>query len=247
MAALKRGPLPFDDVTGRSSTTSTGRPPAYQRLADHLRDEILRGVLPPGSRLPLEAELCEQHGVSRSTVREAIRLLEAQNLVVTTRGTTGGSFVSVPATERISDELGTSLDLLISNQSVTIDEVLEARQLIEVPAAALAAKRRTEAQLEELRECVAEGRSANERFHSVLLEASGNPLVEVVCRPLFDVLRDRLRRDLATDEFWSAVDGEHRRLLELLEAGDADGVAEEMARHLEHLATEYKALDRHAG
>ena len=229
-------------MTGPSS--STARRPAYQRLADHLRDAILRGELVPGRRLPLEAELCAIHGVSRSTVREAIRLLEAQNLVVTTRGTTGGSFVSVPAPDRISDELGTSLDLLISNHSVTVDEVLEARQLIEVPAAALAAKRRTDAQLAELRACVEEGRSANERFHAVLLEASGNPLVEVVCRPLFDVLRDRLRRDLATDGFWSAVDGEHRRLLELLEAGDAEGVAEEMARHLEHLATEYKALDR---
>jgi DNA-binding FadR family transcriptional regulator len=225
-------------------SSSTARLPAYQRLADHLRASILSGELPPGRRLPLEAELCERHGVSRSTVREAIRLLEAQHLVVTTRGTTGGSFVSVPVTDRISDELGTSLDLLISNHSVTVDEVLEARQLIEVPAAALAAKRRTDAQLADLRACVEEGRGANERFHSVLLEASGNPLVEVVCRPLFDVLRDRLRRDLATDEFWSAVDGEHRRLLELVEAGDAEGVAEEMARHLDHLATEYRALDR---
>jgi DNA-binding FadR family transcriptional regulator len=231
-------------VTGTTSTPA--RRPAYQRLAEHLRGAILRGDLAPGRRLPGEAELCEQHGVSRSTVREAIRLLEAQHLVITTRGTTGGSFVSVPVTDRISVDLGTSLDLLVQNRSLTVDQVLEARQLIEVPAAALASQRRTEEQLDALRACVAEGRSANERFHSVLLEASGNPLVEVVCRPLFDVLNHRLQRELAADDFWHEVDGEHRRLLELVEAGDADGVAREMTLHLQHLARGYRALDREA-
>ena len=228
------------------TSTTPARRPAYQRLADALRDQILAGELRQGDRLPGEAELCSRHGVSRSTVREAIRLLEAQHLVFTTRGTTGGTFVAIPAPDRISDDLSTSVDLLMTNQSLSVDQVLEARKVIEVPASALAAARRTEEQLDALRLCVAEGRDANERFHAILLAASGNPLVEVVCRPLFDVLRDRLRRDQASDEFWCAMDGDHRRLLELVEAGDADGVAEEMSRHLDHLAEGYRKIERPA-
>ena len=218
--------------------------PAYQQLADRLRELVVSGERSPGERLPGEVELCEAYGVSRSTVREAIRLLEAQHLVVTSRGTTGGTFVARPGTDRISLDLGTSLDVLVAHDTVTVDQILEARRLLEVPAAALAAKRRDDGQLEELRRCVEAGRSANEHFHKALLEASGNPLVEVMCEPLFGVLQGRLRRDEASADFWDTVDGDHRRLLELVEAGDAEGTAAEMERHLTNLAEVYRQLDR---
>src|ERR1051325_7951226 len=77
-------------------TGSSVRPPAYQLLADELRADITSGRLQPGERLPPEPELCVKTGVSRSTVREALRLLARQHLIVTTRGVTGGSFVSHP-------------------------------------------------------------------------------------------------------------------------------------------------------
>src|SRR5438876_352461 len=66
---------------------------SYQALADGLRAQITSGKLRPGDRLPTEPQLCAQSGLSRSTVREALRLLTSQNLIVTTRGVTGGSFV----------------------------------------------------------------------------------------------------------------------------------------------------------
>jgi GntR family transcriptional repressor for pyruvate dehydrogenase complex len=217
-----------------------GSPPAYQQLAERLREQILSGDLAPGDRLPGEAEIGEVHGVSRSTVREAIRLLEAQQLVVTTRGTTGGSFVSSHSPGRIQRELGTSLDLLVGNDAITIEEILEARRLLEVPAVALAAERRTPEQIDEMRRCLDEGRSGNERFHQLLLAASGNPLLEVMTTPLFGVIRDRVSRDRASDEFWALVDAEHRALLDLIEAGDADGAAMAMGRHLHGLAAGYR-------
>jgi GntR family transcriptional repressor for pyruvate dehydrogenase complex len=218
--------------------------PAYQQVAEHLRGLVSSGERAPGERLAGEAELCERYGVSRSTVREAIRLLEAQHLVVTTRGTNGGTFVAQPETGRISLDLGASLDVLIAHDALTVDQILEARRLLEVPAAGLAAERRSDRQLDELRQCVANGRSANEQFHKTLLAASGNPLVEVMCEPLFGVLRARLHRDAASADFWVAVDGDHRRLLELVEAGDVVGTAAEMERHLTSLAEVYRQLDR---
>jgi DNA-binding FadR family transcriptional regulator len=76
------------------SIESSVRTPAYQLLADDLRTRITSGRLRPGQRLPTEPELCAEAGVSRSTVREALRLLSSQHLIVTTRGVTGGSFVA---------------------------------------------------------------------------------------------------------------------------------------------------------
>ena len=159
--------------------------------------------------------------------------------MATTRGTTGGSFVSSHSPGRIQRELGTSLDLLVGNDTITMEQILEARRLLEVPAMALAAARRTPQQLEELRRCLDEGRAGNERFHQLLLAASGNPLLEVMTTPLFGVIRARVSRDRASDEFWESVDAEHRVLLDLIEAGDADGAADAMSRHLEGLAMGY--------
>lgn len=222
--------------------------PAYQVLADELRRRIVEGELHVGDRLPGEAELSVEQGVSRSTVREAIRLLEAQQLVVTTRGTTGGSFVVESRPDRLEPALGASLDLMVAHESVTLEQVLEARELLEVPAVVLAASRCTEAQLAEMRACVAEGRTANERFHTLVLEAAGNPLFPMMLRPLFAVLRARMTRDRGRDDYWETVDHDHRRILELIEAGDGEAAAVEMRGHLDNLATIYRAIERpHVG
>ena len=186
-------------------------------------------------------------GVSRSTVREAIRLLEAQQLVVTTRGTTGGSFVSSHSPGRIRRELGTSLDLLVGSDALTIEQIIEARRLLEVPAVALAAERRTPEQMRRAPAMPRRGSTpGNERFHQLLLAASGNPLLEVMTTPLFGVIRDRVSRDRATDEFWGVVEDEHRELLELIEAGDGEAAASAMGRHLQGLASGYRLSEGEA-
>lgn len=228
---------------GAQSPGEAMRRPAYQRLADELREEILEGRHRPGDRLPGEAELSAARGVSRSTVREAMRVLEAQQFIVTTRGTTGGSFVVRPGPGRIENELGTSLDLLVAHASLTVDQILEARELLEVPAAGLAARRRTESDLEDLARCIEEGREGTEHFHLVLLRASGNPLVEVMTRPLFAVQRNRMIRDRAPDAFWEVVGADHRSILELVRAGDVEGVQEAMRAHLRNLAVGQRRPD----
>jgi GntR family transcriptional repressor for pyruvate dehydrogenase complex len=236
-------------VTDAASEPSNGKsaPPAYQQLADKLREQILTGAIKPGERLSAEAELTDPHGVSRSTVREAIRLLEAQHLVITTRGTTGGSFVAEPSAARIATELSTSLDLLVGHDTITVGEMLEARRLLEVPAARLAAERASAEEVAELRACLDEGKAGNERFHSVLLTASGNPLLEVLVRPLYAVIKERVQRERAPQPFWDEVHGEHSALVDCIAARDGEGAAKIMAIHLDRIVGVYEPLDAGSG
>ncbi|MDQ3122601.1 MAG: winged helix-turn-helix domain-containing protein, partial [Actinomycetota bacterium] len=69
---------------------------SYEQVADQLRELIVTGTLPQGGRLPTETQLAGQLGVSRATVREALRLLDAQGLVRTAKGQTGGSYATLP-------------------------------------------------------------------------------------------------------------------------------------------------------
>src|SRR5436190_23187010 len=109
-----------------------GRSPAYQQLADELREQITSGRLRPGQRLPTEPELCLRSGVSRSTVREALRLLASQHLIVTTRGVTGGSYVAKPDAATLAASLARGVNLLVTATPVGSDELMEVRDLLEV-------------------------------------------------------------------------------------------------------------------
>src|SRR6478609_3101850 len=84
---------------------------AFEQVADQLRELIISGQLPRDSRLPSEPVLADQFGVSRGTIREALRLLTAQNLIRTAKGGAGGSFVTLPTVDGVSDFVLSSIDL----------------------------------------------------------------------------------------------------------------------------------------
>ena len=225
---------------------------AYLEVANTLRDQILAGELSAGDRLPTEAELCEHFGVSRSTIREALRMLSSQRLVATRRGVGGGSSVAQIRHDDVTDMLRDSIELLALTEGATVAELIEARELLEVPAARLAAARRSEKQLERLRaslpgslETVDLGRifEVNRSFHDILLEASGNRLLRVVTEPLFSVMQTRFLRDRAGVAFWQRVMREHATILEAVEQRDAERAGREMENHLVHLRSTYEAID----
>ena len=230
---------------GAGAVREPGRGPAYREVAANLRELVVGGEYSPGDRLPGEAELCERFAVSRSTVREAIRTLEAQHLVITTRGTTGGTFVAAPDPERLEGDLQVGLGLLTAADRVSVAQIVEIRELLEAPTAALAAARRSEEQLAELRELV--HHDDHELFHLALIEAAGNELIGAMTRPLLAVLNERLAREHAPDEFWRQVDDEHRRILAAVEAGDAAEAECQMRLHLATLKAEYPNLDTRVG
>lgn len=219
------------------------RPPAYQLLADELRADITSGRLQPGERLPPEPELCVRTGVSRSTVREALRLLSSQHLIVTTRGVTGGSFVAHPNAGQLSEALFTGMTLLTNSAGIGLVDLLELRRVLEVPAAALAALRRTDAHLAEIRAALFDPAiddfdvmlRAHTEFHEAVAKATGNPLFELVTRPLYHVsFGEELAGSLPAG-YWARIDADHRELLACLTARDPEASSDVGRRHLDYI------------
>jgi len=236
---------------GRSPLAVNRIQPAYAQVASQLRDLIVTGQVRTGDHLPNESELAAIFGVSRSTVREALRSLAAQSLVYTSRGVTGGTFVAELDAETVSEYLRTSLGLMSGSAGVTVAELLETRAALEVPAARFAAIRRTNQDLDLLAqystlkdiddEAVRFDRNA--RFHELVLAASGNRLLGLVASPVFDVLKSRFRRDSVEKSYWNQVDKDHQEILQFIESGDSDGAENAMREHLQRLETTYKSID----
>jgi GntR family transcriptional repressor for pyruvate dehydrogenase complex len=219
------------------------RSPAYQILADDLRGQITSGRLRPGDRLPTEPQLCRTTGVSRSTVREALRLLASQNLIVTTRGVAGGSFVVHPRPDQISGAIETGVALLQASSVVSPIQLLEVREIVDIPIARLAAHRRTDEQLAALRATLVDPYTADaeamvavhHRFHRELAAACGNPLLELIAHPLQSLSNAvRLPETRGRDE-WARVDADHRAILDAVVRGDGAAAAAASASHLGHL------------
>lgn len=224
------------------------RHPAYRTLSDSLRVEILDGTYRPGDRLPTEHQLSARSGVGRSTVREAIRALESQHLVVTTRGVNGGTFVAEPDPLAAADSLGTQLDFLTGSHRLTIDDLIEARVAIELPATESAA-RRAGAASEHLFDVIGARRDSyhlehNWRFHATVLRLGGNPLLELLAAPILRVLEERFDRSGLPEDRWEQIDGEHRRIAGYIQDGDEDAAREAMRDHLASVRLTYAGIEQ---
>src|SRR3979409_152663 len=137
--------------SGRSNPVPLGLaavfvPKASDVLAAKLREMILSNGLAEGTPLPTERELVAQSGLSRTSVREAFRVLETEGLVLTRAGRNGGSQVRRPGRESISR----SFELFVRSHGVRFEALLEAREAIEPSAARLAAVHRTDEDLAEM-------------------------------------------------------------------------------------------------
>jgi GntR family transcriptional repressor for pyruvate dehydrogenase complex len=252
-------PGPVDrNGTGASSASTIGLGrvrKAYEQVADRIRDLITSGEIEPNERLPNEAELASQFGVSRATIREALRVLSTQDLIRTAKGSHGGSYVTIPSVAQISESLGTNIGLLSQASDVTLEEFLELREFLEIPAARLAAARRDEAALERLRATIPgqpqlldthEHFMYNRDFHSAVMLAANNTLLTIAAKPIFSVLRTHLRRQKLGEDFHSCVNRDHRAILAALEDGDADAAAAQMSEHLAYLRPRYELAWRHS-
>jgi len=222
---------------------------AYERIAETIRGSVVDGELEPGARLPTETDLAVEFGVSRATVREALRLLAAQGLIRTARGATGGSYVTVPSAVHMSNSLRSGIGMLAAARDVSLEELMEARLLLEVPAARLAARRRSEEAVEQLRAAIP-GRPLalgtreqfvhNADFHAVVFEAAGNTLFLIAARPVFDVLQTHLARSKLGRRFHRAINDHHRSIASAIDARDEDAAAGEMHDHVEFLRPYYE-------
>lgn len=221
---------------------------AREQVAGQLRELIVAGTLTQAQRLPSEAALAAQFGVSRPTVREALRELSALSLVRTSKGACGGSFVTAPTAETVADFLSANIALLSNTDSIPLDDFLDARKALEVPAGRLAAQRRTQRDLDRLRVAIGNEQldgedqfRRNKDFHSVLVAASANTLLTICAAPVFLVLQSSLRNAaVLPGEFQDRCKADHRAILLSVEARDGATVAAQLGEHLDYLATHYR-------
>lgn len=221
---------------------------AYEQIGDQLRELIINGTLRPGQRLPREHELASQFGVSRTTVREALRLLSAEGLIRTAKGAAGGSFVTRPTADHVSEFVSANLALLANSEGISLDELLEVREQLEVPAARLAAERRSTEDIQRLNDHIPENPglstgdqfSYNKDFHSALVEAAGNALLTIAAQPIFVVLQTNLRRSMMTARDLRQIHDAHVRIAGAIERSDGAAAETEMVEHLAQLRPMYR-------
>lgn len=218
--------------------------PAYRQIADQIRDLIIEGQLKPGQQLPSEEQLSTNFGVSRNTIREALRTLSTQGLIATSRGVQGGSFVALPDPFLVRHNLESGLGLLRASETVSPQELFETRVLLEVPATRWAAERRTETDIDRMRSAarrVESGSAVVERsdrsadFHQAVLDTAGNRLLSMIAPPVWRVFAFCAAHSGGGQHIWADVDHDHAEILHHIEHQDADAAGHAMQVHLERL------------
>ncbi|WP_041720274.1 FadR/GntR family transcriptional regulator [Pseudodesulfovibrio piezophilus] len=181
----------------------------FQRVVGDIETAIFKGELQPGDQLPPELELKEMFGTGRGTVREALRVLEQKGLIETRAGASGGAFVTLADTGKLTEQL----QLLVQAQAIAPEHIREFREAVEPMAASLAAARITPGGAERLRDVFFQARIALEEkdsaaflrgdieVHVLIAELTGNPLLVAVLRMVHEqVLGSSDEYDLEGDK-----------------------------------------------
>ena len=213
-----------------------------EQIADELRSLIIAGELAEGASLGHEPDLVERFGVSRPSLREALRILEAEGFITVVRGVRGGVVVHEPD-ERMTARTAA---MVLQARNVALSDVFEARALLEPLAAeAIATSRRRRSIVAELRKLVEQEDvtiedpdgfgAANAAFHERLVASAGNQTLTIVAEMLIEIVARAVTAVSQADDAAGSVAirrrgiRAQRRLLELLEAG-AGAEAEEFWR-----------------
>ena len=216
------------------------------RVADAIKDWVVERGLQPGDRLPGEAELIERFAMSKGTIREAMRLLQAQGLIETKTGPGGGSFVGKVSRDRASALLANYFYF----QDVTIDDIYQVRIALEPEQAANLAGQLTEPELAELEaimeDYAAPAQDAEEerrqhvaslRFHARLSDFGGNALLGFFISFMAQILTDlTVYKRLYTSpnhDLWNKGRQHQLDLIAALRAGDAGTARQVMRSHME--------------
>lgn len=233
-------------------------PKTAELIATLYRRRIVRGELRPGDTLPSEQQLMVQFGVSRPTLREAFRILEAEDLISVKRGSRGGARVTQPSLAVAARYVG----LLLQVQGTTIADVYEARMVLEPACARLLARRRTKQDLTDLGACLDEMRAMVDvlgaeraevlptarwsqlawRFHELIMERSGSKTLAVQGGVLRDIVETHLTLAVGRDFSGSAEETadalqrnvrSYAKLIELIDKRDGAGAEKHWHAHME--------------
>jgi GntR family transcriptional repressor for pyruvate dehydrogenase complex len=221
-----------------ASYQPVARRKVYEQVAEQLLGQIGARRLKPGDVLPPERELTESFGVGRSSIREALRMLESQGVI---SALNGGSFVVADA----ASPLNSSLRLMFTlDDRAGMHDLFELRRILEVEAAALAAERHGVRHLDEMEAAIEEMAvslgdnggdrfiEADLRFHLAVAEATGNRLVLHSMQAVRDVVRRALMTVFVIPQSPESAVVEHRAIRAAIASADPARARREMTDHL---------------
>jgi GntR family transcriptional repressor for pyruvate dehydrogenase complex len=230
------------DGKGRSSRDRAGgvlsapvpRLDLVREVAERLRAQIIAGVFDGDRTLPPEGRLGEAFSVSRTVIREAMRILAAQGLVEVSQG-------RAPRVRPVdSQTVVETFHTYLQREDHSLLDLIEVRRPLEAVIAALAAERAMPAQIQELEESVRQLSSARQasrqidadlRFHELLAEATGNPIFPLLLKTLAGLMRCSRQKTLARSGVETTVAG-HRAVLAAVQRRDPDAARQAMLDHL---------------
>jgi GntR family transcriptional regulator, transcriptional repressor for pyruvate dehydrogenase complex len=242
---------PVEPSAGRSIVGRVNDPPADRSMfapvqvarassaiADQIRNAIVTGRVKAGDRLSPERELAEQFGVSRVTVRDALRSLEAMGLIEVKVGARGGAFVTAPTGSKVAQTMS---DMMLMS-ATTPEDVVEARLIVELGTVTLACARASDEDLRSLRELCERGaealadgsytREISWDFHSRLSLAAHNGAVGGLAQSFRSSLSMHPLRVREGSQAHELTVAEHLRIVDALERRDGSAARNEMATHL---------------
>jgi DNA-binding FadR family transcriptional regulator len=224
-------------------------PKTAELVAGAIRRQITGGELGEGDTLQPEAQIIEEFGVSRPTVREAFRILESEKLISVSRGSRGGARVHVPKPDQVARYAG----FVLQAGKATYRDVYEARILIEPPSARLVAETRSKDAPALLREVIADQRATQDpsefgravaHFHTRLIELTGNQTLILISGMLDGIVgqfqsgvtRTRRETDPGARRSTEAGLRSQEKLVALIEARDGAGAEAHWRSHMENSA-----------
>jgi GntR family transcriptional repressor for pyruvate dehydrogenase complex len=224
------------------------------RIASALRDAIIEGRLIVDQRLPSEQELAEQFGVSRPTVREALKRLAAQNLIRTQRGATGGAFVNRLSFQEAYSQQITTSTLLLSMNEIDFETACEARYALESACVPLAAQRRSADHLATMRAEIHrqsqpglsdEGFCASDvAFHRALVDGACNPVLSYQLAGAVEAMQPLMNMITFSARSREKIIAFHKGIADALEqhnANDAEIAISQLSAYTIDLAANVRA------
>ena len=212
----------------------------YEQIVHQIEDSICKGILKPGDQLPAEPELAQQFSVSRTAVREAIKVLREKGLAEPYSGR--GTFV----TNGTAQSIRQSFDLLIKiGQPESAARLVEVREILEPEIAALAATRAEETHFAAMRDAIGVMDGALEEadtfieadndFHLALAEAAANPLILSLIDSIVGLLREQRMGIFRSNKGGARGQFHHKRILAAVERHDPEAARDAMRAHLEQV------------
>ncbi|HEY6761217.1 MAG TPA: FCD domain-containing protein [Baekduia sp.] len=232
----RSGPEPDRTMSG---VTRRRMPKTSEIVARDLADRIIAAELPEGTVLPPEREMTQALGIGRTTLREALRLLESRGALTIKSGPHGGPVVRHPS----PTDLGQALKMILQFETATAGDLMIARLSLEPAVARAAATAITPEELAELRAANARLLAviddedafleANRAFHEILAGACGNVVLEMFTRSLMTIADGRAVGASYSPRARKEVHAAHERVLAAVAAGDADAAHAAMLAHIE--------------